>query len=173
VLSGTSLSRRPLDCYGGWRGQDRDSVGERRPRPDPVGNVGQRFGYPVEAALTLGRFVREGTAIVLRGSACDWQLNKLALQWLQKAGEEPEPMAAYLPQLAVWAIRMGHFRAPEPLSPSQPRHEAVEETAEALAAMVGPKPAARAMNYLLDNPSQPPEDARRYLLNVLQKADSP
>jgi hypothetical protein len=76
--------------------------------------------------------------MIVQAPINEWQVNRLALQWLQQVGEAPEPMAAYVPRLAAWAIRMGHFRAGKPLAPSHPLQEDVEETAEALEAMVGP-----------------------------------
>lgn len=100
-----------------------------------------------------------------------WPVNQAALVWLRQAGAEPDPMAAFLPQLAMWGLENG-ATVPPPLAPSQPDRNDLElMVGRHLGA--GSRPAAGAMRWFLSNQNFSRVEQMNFLLTQLQQAQTP
>ncbi len=103
-----------------------------------------------------------------------WPLNQAALRWLRKAGEPGNPLVPYVLQLAAWGIEESKVELPQPLSPSQPLPEAVEQVVHGLVlGGMGSDPAWLAMRRLFSNPNLTWTEEIHNLENSLAEAETP
>lgn len=99
----------------------------------------------------------------------DLEPNRLAKDWLVKAGRRPQPGARslHLLSLASWGLEHG-LKASSPLSPSQPLPESLEQQVHLL---LGDPEAA---DWLLNNPDGPDQEEQLASLSSrLKNAHSP
>lgn len=102
-----------------------------------------------------------------------WPINQAALQWLQKAKEQPDPQVPYVLQLATWGLETDKIDLPRPIAPSQPEPEAVKQVAYGLGAAHGRQEAYEAMRRLFSNPDLSHKELMDSLDNSLSRATSP
>jgi transcriptional regulator with XRE-family HTH domain len=98
-------------------------------------------------------------------------VNQLAAKWLQVAKEPADPDRSFLAQLAWWGLEHG-VQLPEPNHYTHPERHNLEHVI-GLLLRSGPKEAAKATEWFLNNPNQPPQENIQYLVGLLKQASSP
>jgi hypothetical protein len=101
------------------------------------------------------------------------EVNKLALHWLIQAKEGANEDQPYVVQRAQWGLQNEKIDLPEPLTPSQPRPEPLEQLVASLLLEREAKPAARVMRFLYSNPNLSPAEQAENLSAALRQAQSP
>jgi hypothetical protein len=99
-----------------------------------------------------------------------WPVNQLALQWLRKTPEPPDPDISYPAQLAWWGPEKVDIQ--RPVHPSQPEAADLEMALGGLLG-VGPAEALKASRWFLSNPNLGRWEQERTLALELQEAESP
>lgn len=98
-------------------------------------------------------------------------INQAALAQLRKAKVHPDPMKAYLAQLAQWGMDKVHL--PQPISPQQPLPDDLREFVARLVLVPGPAQAERATRLILSNPNLTVEEQTDDLEEFLSLASDP
>lgn len=101
-----------------------------------------------------------------------WPVNQAALRWLLLAKGPTNPQVPYVIQLATWGLEQDGLQIPDPLAPSQPTADAVQQVVYGLA-QSGRKPAFQAMERLVSNPNLSPQEVMSDLKASLAQASNP